>query len=817
MVDSAPIVVSRVCGLPVRALEALRAEETLSLVRMALDREDRAERITEAVADDLHRLVPTDGLDRAVRRGALRLRRDVHNLRLTGATEQAAALVSPWLDGEARDRLELWCAAVRERAALVARAERAADKEIADAGAAMTDLLREERIARGLSLASPSFTLELLGHRVGRAPAWDSRLARSAAAYLSRTAVKPSPFGTLTTVGVAGWDGPADGPAAPYAPLPDRVVSSSRAAALDLLRSWAGHPDAPAGLRLLANPSVRTVGGRELAALPLYCHAGGVFLRADEITDVVGVRGRLSAMPAHPVSVPEAIEALGADAASLRRLVTMGVLLPVTPWSADEGSHFTAMGRSAGQAPGPVAEAVRALGRAEELVAGDADAGERARAVTRARTTLVEACRAQDRRPPDWLAGAGLLHEAVAHDPGASPLLGEAVRADLHTVASALTPQIRRAALYDRMLSHFVRWYGSGGTSDVLSFCYRFLAAAPATTWQPVPGRPVGAVPAEGQLRGDRTLTRPSHVVFFQVAAGSAEEVARGDHLLVVNRIHSGLPGMVGRWAVIPALHHGIDEALTRWLSDLHPGCRVYQTSAHADWIEFQRPALRGLPRVGWGSELAEADGATHDLRGFTLAHDPVTHTLQVRDATAAPAAFAYLGAVPVASLHGVDRLLATLSDPWVLDLGDAAAADGTGAAGGAASPSSYRPRVQRGRIVMRRASWLPPPGELPRPGRGQSPVSFLLEVERWRARLGLPDEVFLSRGTGQAGIHHKPQWVGFDHPHAVWAAFRQIDDATTTVEITEALPGRDGHWAADPHQPAAATEFIAMLRQDGQ
>ncbi|WP_328667551.1 lantibiotic dehydratase family protein [Streptomyces sp. NBC_00322] len=814
MVDSAPIVVSRVCGLPVRALEVLRAEETLSLVRRALEHEDRAERIAEALADDLHRLVPTDGLDRSVRRGALFLRRAVHNRRLTAATQETAVLVSPWLDGEARDRLELWCAAVRERATLVTRAERAADKEITDAAVAMTELLREERIARGLSLASPSFTLELLGLRAGRAPAWDSRLARSAAAYLSRTAVKPSPFGTLTTVGVAGWDGPA---AAPDTPLPDRVVSSSRAAALDLLRFWAGHPDAPADLRLLANPSVRTVGGRGLAALPLYCHAGGVFLRADEITDVVAVRGRLDALPAQPVSLPEAVEALDADSASVRRLVAMGVLLPVTPWSAADGGHFTALGRITGQAPGPVAEAVRALARAEELMAGDADAEKRARAVTRSRTTLVEAVRAQNRRPPDWLAGAGLLHEAVAHGPGASPRLGDVVRADLHTVASALTPHIRRAPLYDRMLGHFVRWYGSGGAGDLLSFCYRFLAADPPATWQPAPGQSAGAVPAQGQLGGDRTLSRPSHVVFFQVAAGSAEEVARGDHLLVVNRIHSGLPGMVGRWAAIPALRHGIDGALTRWLSDLNPGCRVYQTSAHADWIEFQRPALRGLPRAGWGPELAEAEGGTHDLRGFTLTHDPVTHTLQVRDAAGDPAAFAYLGAVPVASLHGVDRLLATLSDPWVLDLGGVDAAGGTGATGGAGAPSSYRPRVQQGRIVMRRASWLAAPGELPRPTRRQSPVDFLLEVERWRARLGVPDEVFLSRSTDRPGTHHKPQWVGFDHPHAVWAAFRQIDEATTRVEITEALPGRDRHWAADPHQPAAATEFIAMLRQDGQ
>jgi hypothetical protein len=803
----APLVVTRVCGLPADAVDALRADGTVSGVRLAVAAEDRARRLAEALGDALHLMVPQ--LDRQTRRAALRLRRDAHNLRLTEATEAAAELVAHRLDEETAGLLDSWRRAVREARCALADARQAAATELPAAGRAVLDRLGDPRVARGLALASPDFTRELLERPLAEAPAWDARLARTATAYLTRTALKPSPFGTLTTVGTVALSAPPTsgplprsgtesagagpmgygvGPAAPAGgepagaptgPRAYRAVSSSRAAALHLLHVWASSPEAPGWIRLLPHPGVRG----DLAALPLYCHAAGVFVRQDEVTDVSAVRRMFAALPAEPVAAKEAARLLGTGPEEITRLVAMGLLLPVTPWALSDGRHFTAFAAAAADTPHPVADAVRTLADTEELLARDAGPAERTAAAGRARAALAEAHALLHRRPPDWLPAAGPLHEAVAHPAEHSPPPAPEFHASLRELGAGLRRWVRRSALYDRMVRHFLRGHGAHGSCDLLAFCYDFLAADPF--W--FADRTAEAVPKTPS--GHRTLAAPAQTVFFQTAGP----------LLVVNRVYSGFSGMVARWAAIPALHDSIDTAVTAWLEALHPECRVYQMSAHADWIEFQRPSVRGLPRVGWGPELAEAARAARDLRGFTLAHDPATGTLQATDPDGRPAAFAYLGAVPPHSLHGVDRLLATLSDPWTL----AQPASGAG----------HQPRLQRANLVLRRATWAFSPGQLPSATRGQDPVDFLAAVERWRGSHGLPEEVFLTRLS--PGQHHKPQWVSFRHPHTVWSALRRIDTRTTGVRLTEALPAHDQH----PEAPGGdgrprATEYIVLLRQ---
>ncbi|MEV7022448.1 hypothetical protein [Kitasatospora sp. NPDC093558] len=784
MTQIAPLVVTRVCGLPADAVDALRADGTVSGVRRAVDAEDRARRLADALGDALHAVVP--GLDRAARRAVLRLRRDAHNLRLTEATGAAADLAAQWVDGPTAGLLDSWREAVRDAQAALADARTAAATELPAAGRAVLDRLADPRVARGLALASPDFTRELLGRPAAGAPGWDARLARTATAYLTRTALKPSPFGTLTMVGAAALPAPlTDGPAPSSGDhtAGHTAVSSSRAAALHLLHLWACAPEAPDWIRLLPHPGVR--GG--LAALPLYGHAAGVFLREDEVTDVSTVRGILAELPAEPVSVGEAARLLGVGPEDIARFVAMGLLLPVTPWELSDGRHFTALAAAAAGSPHPVAEAVRTLADSEELVARGARAAERTAAVGRARAALGAAHAALRRRPPDWLPDAGLLHEAVAHPAGHSALPLPASFADLRVLGAELGRQVRRSALYDRLVRHFLRRHGADGSGDLLAFCYDFLSADPFWFADRAPDTLPEAAP------GHRTLAAPAQTVFFQTAGP----------LLVVNRVYSGFSGMVARWAAIPALHDPIDTAVTGWLEALHPECRVYQMSAHADWIEFQRPALRGLPQTGWGPELAEASRTARDLNGFTLAFDSATGTLQATDPDGRPAAFAYLGAVPPQSLHGVDRLLATLSDPWTL----AQPATGTG------SGTGHQPRLQRGTIVLRRACWEFGPGDLPRAGKGQDPVDFLAAVERWRRDHGLPEEVFLTRLS--PAQHHKPQWVGFRHPHTVWSALRRIDARTTGIRLTEALPAHDRHPAAPGGDGRPrATEYIAMLRQ---
>ncbi|MEV6007874.1 lantibiotic dehydratase [Streptomyces sp. NPDC051976] len=796
MTESASLIVSRAAGLPVAALESLRTTETLRLVREALAERDRARGLATGLENALERLVPSPDLDRPERRAALRLRRDIHNLRLSQATSAAATLLVPHLDADLRARLADWQEAARAWCELLAQAEQTALAETARAGAAMLSRLKDPRIVRGgLALASPAFTAELLKHPAGTAPSWDSKLARSATAYLTRGTVKPSPFGTLTTVGLSDWEGrSADEGTKSLA-----AVSTHRAVALDLLRAWVEHADAPPRLGVLRNPSTRRLGTRTFAALPLYGRANGVFLREDEITDCGEAAQVLDKLPPYPISLAKAADVLGVGQDEVARWVALGLLHPVTPWALSQGRHFRAFAEVVDETPGAFADAVRALADVEAQLDGDPQANDVVGLDRRARSATTAAYRALDRRPPDWLPHVGLLHNAAGHGQERCLPLSAAVRDDLHRAVAETRPRLHRVELYDRMLERFTHWYGTGGSADLLTFCYRLLTTDFSPLWYLRPGArertlAVGAA-------GHGTVGRATHTVFFQVAARSWNQVERGEHLTVVNTLHCGFTGLLSRWAAIPALHDRLDSAFTAWFEGQHPGCRVYQMSAHADWVGFQRPTLRGIPRIGWGADLADEGHDAHDLRHFRLVHDTATDTLQVRDHDGLPAAFAYLGAISLSQLRGVDRVLATLSDPWMLQPPDS-------------SPSPHQPRLQRGRVVLRRETWHMAAHQLPRPVRGQSPARFLTEVESWRRQHHLPDEVFLTQTTQIRSEYRKPQWMGFDHPHSLWAVLRQIEDSVT-VDIAEALPASTEHWAPEGQDSPTATEFIGMVRHD--
>lgn len=763
--EIAPIVMARVCGLPVSSLDVLAAPATMDLVRLSLDARAVAEGLAPAIGDALHALVPLLDNDKPARRAALKLRRDTHNLRLAESTETAIDRVLPHLAAPDAERLRGWLDAVRQAEQYVDKAAQVAPGELAEGAARMVRELKKPRIADGLALASPVFAQALLGGSA--VPKWASRQARSAVAYLNRAAVKPSPFATLATLGVTGW---SSFPALPDLPLSQ--LSSSRAVAMELLQP----------VEVIKNKSLRQVNGRWLAALPFYCHANTVFFREDEITDCGQAQRAVDLLPDGRMTLSEVGELLGIDAAAVRRLVAVGILQPVTPWRLPDGKHFAAL---------PLKE----LGEIEARVAAPASGYERAVDVERARGVVTKTLGA---KTPDWLPTAPLFHEVTAHEQKLSPVLPESVREDLEVAAKHIGAHVQRSVVYDRLLEFFRYRHGSGsGCYDLIGFCYDFL-----TTVDPLSlARELTDTRPHKDLRGHGTLGRPSNAVFFQLAASSPAAIAAGDYRFVVNSVQAGFPGMLGRWACVPALHDRLADPLEDWVSETHPGCEIYQLSAHADWVEFQRPAVRSIRRAAWASDLADGDPDVVDLRGFTLAHDPATDTLQVSDAQGRPAAFGYFGAIPPMILRGVDRLLYLLSDPW------------TAVHGGTDVPSdriTVVPRRETGRVLWRRATWLVPPAELPRVVPGESPVAFLTRVESWRRAHGLPDEVFLTQAAASrlGERPQKPQWLGFDHPHAIWAALRQVDPESGVVELTEALPARRQHgW----HE--YATEFTGLVR----
>jgi hypothetical protein len=788
MASAAPrvgsLVVTRVCGLPVDVLDELAAPDTLRAIRDALGHQETADALAEQVADDLYDLVPT--LDRAGRRPAVSLRRDVHNGRFSDRAGTAARDLAPLLDEAAGARLTEWAAAMRAARDRLAAAERALPVETRRAGEALASRLRSPDVAAGLALASPEFTRRL--HTEHGAPTPDSRFARSATAYLTRTAAKTSPFSTLTTVGVTSFGA---GTAMP----PSRAVSSTRAIAVALLLACARHAAGLVDVR--ANTGLRFVDGRWWANLANYLVTDGFSVRYDELTSCELYDWLIPSLPTEPVRLADTAEP---DLA--RRMAEIGLLQPVLPWPADTGRVFGALaGFLSDRAPASLTTAVDRLVHCETTIATTTDARRRTAAVIDARDAVGAAFAGIGRTAPAWVAGVPLCHETVTA-PETGPL-PDTVRDDLAEAARWLAPLTVRDPRYDQLVRCFVHRYGSGGVcTDATDFAYALLSTVDLTQPGVHSGRPA-------ELRGHRTLGDASHAIFFQLAADDAAALTAGRYDLVVNLVHPGAAGLVARWAELPPLHATLGEFLHDWSHALHPDCRVYQVSSYPDWSDLQRPVIDTLPRLRCPGDLPDTGPAPAELSTITLAHDPATGTVQAYDRDGSPVAFRYLGTIPQHLLAGPVRLLCLLSDPWLLagrvDR-DPRWPDGA---------TGFRPRVRQGRVVWARARWSVPAGDLPSADASASPVAFLAEVERWRRRHGLPGEVFASQLVrGPAGVvKEKPQWVGFEHPHSIWAALHQIRPDTTTVELVEALPGRGRHPMTGPDGRPVATEFVGLVR----
>ncbi|WP_329067474.1 hypothetical protein [Amycolatopsis sp. NBC_01480] len=773
----APVTVVRVAGLPVSAVDDLAAPDTVAALREAAEHERAAAALAGPLGDRLYELVPQ--LDKPLRRAVVKLRRDVHNGRPVpvpaGLPPAVAAEVTRWAE-------LVRCAQARRTAAGADFAV-----ETARAAKAMRGHLGAPEVASGLALASPEFTGRLLAAPLDDAPS--ARSVRSATAYLTRIALKTSPFSSLTTVGIPDGE-------------PARVTSSSRPHALALLLACLKDRRLADRLTVAAVSGLRKVDDRWLATLPSRAVVRRTPLRVDELVGCGLYDWLLDELPDGPVRLAECFP----DEPGLaRRLAETGLLQPVLPWSIRARSDFAELAAwAAERIGGPFATAAGELAEQERIVAAVSEPARRAAAIGSAHQAVVDAFAALDQPAPSWAGELPLFHEAVAAP--RCPDRPATVTEDLAEIGRTLVPHIWRDGRYAELVRCFVLRHGRGAANvPVLDFLYAFLRRSdPVALAALLPEVDLAVARDAARLQGTGTLASASNAVFFQVAAGSADEVAAGAHLTVVNAVHSGGLGLLGRWTPVAG---GLDEPLAGWARSLHPGCRVYQVTPQADWASLQRPAL-GLPVLHLPGDLRHPDSGA-GLDGMTLAHDPASDTLQVSDVDG-PVAFAYTGAVPQHLQRGVAELVGLLSNPW-LTLGrvdrDRRVADD-------ADPG-YQPRRQQGRVVWARARWSFPADAVPRPDRGEAPVEFFTRLRAWREAHGLPDEVFVTGVVRSGGRvdRRKPQWLGFDHPFPVWAALGAPDPDVSTVDFTEALPGRRGHWVPGPGGEPVATEFQGLVR----
>ncbi|MFF5127023.1 lantibiotic dehydratase [Streptomyces syringium] len=194
----------RVAGLPIASVAALRCPDSSRWADGVLREEDRLQARGAELSDLLHPLVK-DTLDDGDRRGLLDLRRRLFNGRPPRDGDAAVALVAgadP--GGTLADEVADWLRDGRRLAELHAAGGPVLAGETVRTRAALRRLIGEERLRRGLLLASPTLEGRLDAYAVhDPAAPPDKRLRkveRSALAYLYRTACKTSPFSTFTAV-----------------------------------------------------------------------------------------------------------------------------------------------------------------------------------------------------------------------------------------------------------------------------------------------------------------------------------------------------------------------------------------------------------------------------------------------------------------------------------------------------------------------------------------------------------------------------------------------------------------------------------------
>ncbi|MGW1255224.1 lantibiotic dehydratase [Streptomyces sp. NPDC002513] len=218
----------RVAGLPAGAVVALRAPEAADWAARTALEEDRLGALGARLSDPLSEAVGATE-DAGLRRRLLALRRQVFNNRLPGDLDAARSLAAG-LGGTTGADLAAWLDARVRWEELRAEGNSVLAAGFTRTRTALRELARDDRLRRGLLLASPTLEERLDAFAADPAPVPGKRarkMERSLLSYLYRTACKTSPFSTLTGVALGGFETAGAGPA----PVPTQVGDD-----------WTGHP-----------------------------------------------------------------------------------------------------------------------------------------------------------------------------------------------------------------------------------------------------------------------------------------------------------------------------------------------------------------------------------------------------------------------------------------------------------------------------------------------------------------------------------------------------------------------------------------------
>jgi hypothetical protein len=304
-------------------------------------------------------------------------------------------------------------------------------------------------------------------------------------------------------------------------------------------------------------------------------------------------------------------------------------------------------------------------------------------------------------------------------------------------------------------------------------------------------------------------ITAPAVVDCYVQARSS--EAGLGLVLNVMTRGHGQGSSRLRRFVTLAGGLAPPDEC------DSH-GRRLAELSGMLGWtLNVRAPSVRY--EIDYPFTVSTRPGAERlPLSDLTLVHDPATDLVAVHSTRLGCAVTPlHLSALMEPLLPPAARLLTELSGELALfprsslSLMDSARTGLAGLAG-----PVHRPRVQVGRVVVRRASWEVAGDRVALRAKGESDADYLLRLRGWLQLNGIPGRCFVRTWGESPGFlmskSRKPIYVDFASSLLVGVFEREVRDHTAVV-FEEVLPALEEAPARD--EPAV-TELVVEVRSDG-
>ncbi|MFI6165569.1 lantibiotic dehydratase [Nocardia sp. NPDC051052] len=821
-----PEVVVRTCGLDAAVAMELHtcgaAQIADDIRRLDADLQSAA----GTLSDELHRVVG-DEPDRSMRARLIALRRDIFNGRPPRPTIGMDELTDR-LDRPLAARLHWYQAETSRRRRLREQGREYFDAESEAAIATLREAAGQPAFQLGLALASPDFTHDLLSWLDGHAEPTD-RFVETLYKYVTRAAVKTSPYSTFATAGLAHWmaDGPAVSIVGPARVR--RVIQLNVAIAEQLRAHLAGLPGIRSALQVRLSPAIRFAGNkirlldprggeriRELRAVPslvvvMKCLASErLWSYADFVDWLAATTGRSEV----------------AAAAYLDRVIGMGIaeVVPSIPDQAvDRIAELAGTAELAAAPPGLVSRLTTVAAGLDRM----RTVGLPGARLT-ARQELLDALDATYREA-SWPEAARLPRKHVCFEDCVfdSPQITLGSNA-WQGVIGSLTALHAAAGMFDWNLMYrraaaryFLRQHGPHGRIDFLTLCGEIAAGGdpvlatlldhPQMYPTDTPDLFAEIITAQQRLRAtineypERNGLRQVPAEAFIEAAEALPQWAAPPRSLAFY----GHP-LGGRNGRIRYVLNNVEGGHGRAAARVHR--QLGTAPPQPTWADDEPETVYGEISASAGSNVNLRHGKAHaeisypgvvacrpkseliDLGELDVHYDPATDALQLTaDRLGARVIPVHRGVMAEFLLPPAHRLLVQIfGDSPVCYLGEGLAGPRVGSAG-----EPYRcGRLVVGDVVVQRVTTAVPTSLIPRCANSTGPdFDYLMRVGGWCREHAIPERCFarvLPKPQSESAWRNKarkPLYLDLTCRPALTILNRLAGEPAETVLFQEALP----------------------------